>query len=312
MPLQLRHPTLFVPTLTFLRKSNPPLFLPVVSCQAIRAIEWRLPLPLQVQICVLLMQSLSRRRNTSTTNSSEPRKPDSKCLHHTPLNSSTSYSNSEETNGKPSDATHVSSDSVELKESSYSNFERKNRSERLRALWRNPEWRASMLAKRRSKESVQKKSEGLKQRWADPEWRDKMCRARIGRPAPNKGVSASPATRLRMSVAHRGRQKSLETRLRMSEARKAFTDNEEWRKYISESRKGKTKQYFALRREFRALYRDLKLWSDSHRARFGRLPHPDTFEFYVAPMMVFRIRRYLILRDTFGIEEAGIKVDIFS
>lgn len=198
-----------------------------------------------------------------------------------------------------------------LKES-YSADERRARSERLRSLWQDPEWRASMLAKRRSKESVRRKSEKLKAKWSNPDWRDKMCRARIGRPAPNKGTTPSKATRLRMSMARRGKPKSALTRQKMSIARRKIAENDDWRKVISESKKGKTRQYYTLRREFCALYRDLKLWSDSYRARYGRLPHPNTFESYVAPMMVFRIRRYLMLRDTLGIECAGITVDIFS
>lgn len=198
-----------------------------------------------------------------------------------------------------------------LKES-YSADERRARSERLRSLWQDPEWRASMLAKRRSKESVRRKSEKLKAKWSNPDWRDKMCQARIGRPAPNKGITPSKATRLRMSMARRGKPKSALTRQRMSIARRKVAENDDWRKVISESKTGKTRQYYALRREFSALYRDLKLWSDSYKARFGRLPHPNTFQTYVAPMMVFRIRRYLILRDTLGIESAGFAVDIFS
>lgn len=194
---------------------------------------------------------------------------------------------------------------------SYSAGERRARSERLRSLWKDPEWRASMLAKRRSKDSVQRKSDKLKAMWSDPAWRTMMRQARIGRPAPNKGIAPSKATRLRMSMVRRGKTKSEQTKHRMSVARRKIAENDDWCKVISDSKKGKTRQYFALRREFRALHRDLKLWSDSHRARYGCLPHPDTFEKYVAPMMVFRIRRYLMLRDTLGIESAGVTIDIF-
>lgn len=187
--------------------------------------------------------------------------------------------------------------------------QRRERSERLRALWRDPEWRETMLARRRTKDSMNRKSEALKQLWNDPVWREKMRQSRLGRPGPNKGVRFSAETRLRMSEAQRGRVISEETRRRMSRTKKNRSPADNWPKLISDSKKGKTRQYFAMRREFRALHQDLKLWSDSFKASYGRLPDSSTYERFVAPMMVFRIQRYLMLRDTFGRE---VKDDIIS
>lgn len=194
---------------------------------------------------------------------------------------------------------------------SYSLEERRTRSERLRALWRKPSWRESMLAKQRSEETLRRKSETLKKLWQDEAWRQKMRDARTGRSAPNKGVSASAVTRLRMSLARKGIPFSEETKRRMSVAKRIRPEGDDWPKLISESKKGKTREYFAMKREFRALHRDLKLWSDSYRSKFGRLPNATTFDRFVAPMMVFRIYRYLTLRETIG-DDADSKTDIFS
>lgn len=199
----------------------------------------------------------------------------------------------------------------QLKES-YSADERKSRSERLRALWRDPQWRASMIAKRRSSESVSRKSESFKRLWRDEGYRERMHKARLGRPSPNKGVTLSAATRFRISMARKGIPVSEETKRRMSLAKKNRPDGDTWPKLISESKKGKTREYFAMKREFRALHRDLKLWSNSFKTKYGRLPEANTFERFVAPMMVLRIRRYLTLRDTVGPDEKDIQNDIFS
>lgn len=195
---------------------------------------------------------------------------------------------------------------------SYSAEERKSRSERLQALWRDPQWRASMIAKRRSPESASRKRESFKRLWRDEGYRERMHKARLGRTSPNKGVTLSAATRLRMSMARKGIPVSEETKRRMSFAKRNRPDGDTWPKLISESKKGKTREYFAMKREFRALHSDLKLWSDSYRTKYGHLPKANTFERFVAPMMVLRIRRYLTLRDTVGSDEKDIKNDIFS
>lgn len=178
--------------------------------------------------------------------------------------------------------------------------ERSARSERLRAKWNDPAWRERLLKNRESPETVRKMSESAKLKWTDPAFREKMRAARLGRPAPNKGVSPSDITRLRMSIARRGVKKSEDTRRRMSEAKLNRPDGATWPQLISESKLGKTKEYFQMRREFRALHRDLKLWSDTYHAKYGKLPDASTCELFVAPMMVFRIRRYLTLRESFG------------
>lgn len=182
----------------------------------------------------------------------------------------------------------------------------------MRARWRDPEWKATQLAKRRTKEASRCRSEALKELWKDDEWREKMRQARLGRPAPNKGIPASQLTRLRMSMTRKGMVKSPETRRRMSIARRERPNRDEWRRLISESKKGKTREYFVLRREFKALHRDLKLWSDSYRAKHGRLPSSTSYDRIVAPIMVLRIRRYLMLRETLGLEVIDIKGDILT
>jgi hypothetical protein len=55
-----------------------------------------------------------------------------------------------------------------------------------------------------------------------------------------------------MSLARRGVKKSEETRRRMSEAKLQLPD-ESWKRLISESKLGKTRHYFQMRREYRAL-----------------------------------------------------------
>lgn len=115
-----------------------------------------------------------------------------------------------------------------------------------------------------------------------------------------------------MSVARKGSKLTEETKRKMSLAKLQRPDNDNWPRLISESKKGKTREYFQMRREFRALHRDLKLWSDSYRSMHGRLPKASNFEKYVAPMMVFRIRRYLTLRDTIGSDDPEIKSEIIS
>lgn len=194
----------------------------------------------------------------------------------------------------------------------YSEEERRARSERLRAKWQDPEWRAAMLAKRKEPAVLSRSRESARKLWKDPEHRAKQRAARLGRPAPNKGVSASASTRLRMSVARKGVPRTEETRKRMSAAKRNRPEGDEWPRLISESKKGKTREYFQMRREFRALYKDLKLWSDSYRTTHGRLPSPKTYESTVAPMMLFRIKRYLVLRDALGDDDPEIKREIIA
>lgn len=169
-----------------------------------------------------------------------------------------------------------------------------------------------MLSKMRAKPVLEHRSEMLKKLWKDDDFRRRMHQARLGRPAPNKGVPASPATRLRMSAGRRGIPVSKETRQRMSVAKRNRPEGDEWPRLISESKKGKTREYFAMRREFRALHRDLKLWSDSYRSKFGKLPSAKSYDKFVAPMMVLRIRRYLALRDTIGADEPEVKANIIA
>lgn len=194
----------------------------------------------------------------------------------------------------------------------YTPEERRARSDRLRDLWRDPTWRANMLTRRRQQDTVQKMSTAAKKCWSDPAFRARMRQSRLGRPAPNKGTPASAETRLRMSVARKGRPVSEATRRKMSLAKTVRPENDDWPRLISESKRGKTKEYFQMRREFRALHRDLKLWSDSYRSRYGKLPSANTYEMYVAPMMILRVRRYLMLRDIIGEDEPDTRKDIIS
>lgn len=169
-----------------------------------------------------------------------------------------------------------------------------------------------MLAKRKDPVTVARMREAARRLWRDPEHRARQRAARLGRRAPNKGVSPSDVTRMRMSIARKGVPRSEETRRRMSAAKLNRPEGDDWPRLISESKKGKTKDYFQIRREFRALHRDLKLWSDSYRATHGRLPSAQSYESSVAPMMVFRIKRYLILRDAIGDDDLDIKREIIS
>lgn len=191
----------------------------------------------------------------------------------------------------------------------FSEEERAARAARLRARWEDPAWRASMSGTGTTPDAsaaARRASAAARARWADPAYRARMAASRAGRVAWNKGVSPSGVTRLRMSVARRGVPKSAETRRRMSEARQGGEATDSWRMAISEGKKGKTKEYFQMRREFRALHRDLKLWSDLYRAQHGRLPNAKDCETVVAPMMVFRIRRYLTLRENFAQDEKAV------
>lgn len=115
-----------------------------------------------------------------------------------------------------------------------------------------------------------------------------------------------------MSLARKGQAISESTKRKMSQAKLKRPDGDNWPRLISESKRGKTKEYFAMRRELRALYKDLKLWSDSYRARYGRLPSANGVERYVAPMMIFRIRRYLTLRDVLGEDEPTLEREIIA
>lgn len=190
--------------------------------------------------------------------------------------------------------------------------ERAARSARLRAKWQDPAWRGAVLEKRRNALTTQKLSEAARIRWQNPEYRARMRQSRLGRVAYNKGVSPSKITRLRMSMARRGVKFSDETRKRMSDSKLVRPEGDTWPHLISESKRGKTREYFKMRREFRALHHDLKLWSDSYRSIHGRLPKASTYESRVAPMMVFRIRRYLTLRDSIGADDPKIRTDIIT
>lgn len=194
----------------------------------------------------------------------------------------------------------------------YTSEERRARSDRLREKWADPDWRAAMLGRRREEPTVSRRRDAAKRMWENPEYRARMRASRLGRPAPNKGVSASAVTKLRMSVARKGVTFSEERKRRMSRGKLCRPEGDDWPRRISEGKKGKTKEYFQVRREFRALHRDLKLWSDSYRARYGRLPSASSYDKFVAPMMVFRIRRYLTLRDAIGNDEPDAKKEIIS
>lgn len=193
----------------------------------------------------------------------------------------------------------------------YSPAERRARSERLRERWRDPQWRATMLERRKRADTVRKMSDSAKRLWQDPVYRTRMRQARLGRPAPNKGVSPSLVTRLRMSVTRKGVPVSDATKKKMSVAKLKRPEGDDWPRLISESKRGKTKEYFQMRREFRALHRDLKLWSDSYRSRYGKLPSTTSYQRFVAPMMLFRIKRYIVLRDAIGEDESDVP-DIIS
>lgn len=168
-----------------------------------------------------------------------------------------------------------------------------------------------MLERRKRADTVRKMSDSAKRLWQDPVYRTRMRQARLGRPAPNKGVSPSLVTRLRMSVTRKGVPVSDATKKKMSVAKLKRPEGDDWPRLISESKRGKTKEYFQMRREFRALHRDLKLWSDSYRSRYGKLPSTTSYQRFVAPMMLFRIKRYIVLRDAIGEDESDVP-DIIS
>lgn len=177
--------------------------------------------------------------------------------------------------------------------------ERPSQSEIMKAKWQDPTWRAAMLARRNTPEALAKRADAARRLWKDPSFRARMRAARLGRDAPNKGISPSDITRLRMSYSRRGVRKSEETKLRMSEAKLNRPPNDSWPRLISESKKGKSMEYFRMRREFRALHKDLLLWSDNFRARYGRLPRVDDYANYVhVPMLAMKIKRYLVLRQS--------------
>ncbi|KAI0561157.1 hypothetical protein FGB62_92g032 [Gracilaria domingensis] len=193
----------------------------------------------------------------------------------------------------------------------YSPAERRIRSERLKNLWNDPAWRERMLARRNEPEVLKKISDAAKANWNDPDFRERMRASRLGRTAPNKGQPASKATRLRMSLARKGVSMSKETRKKISQSRLNRAQEDDWPRLISQGKKGKTKEYFSMRREFRALHRDLMLWSDTYRTKYGRLPSASTYERFVAPMMIFRIKRYLMLKEAIGEDEPQAR-DIMS
>lgn len=56
-----------------------------------------------------------------------------------------------------------------------------SQSEKMKARWRDPEWRAAMLAKRRTSESLKRRSEAARKMWLDPAFRRKMRESRIGK-----------------------------------------------------------------------------------------------------------------------------------
>jgi hypothetical protein len=176
-------------------------------------------------------------------------------------------------------------------------FSGKSRSEVMKARWQDPVWRAAVLAKRSTPEAVQKRSAAAKRKWQDPEFRERQHAARIGRQAWNEGVSPNEVTRVRMSYARRGVKKSDATKMRMSASKLDRPAGDTWPRLISKSKRGKSRQYWALRREFRALHHDLKSWSDNYRATTGRLPRASTYAVEViAPMLAVKIKRYLVLK----------------
>ncbi|CAN8074929.1 unnamed protein product [Agarophyton chilense] len=193
------------------------------------------------------------------------------------------------------------------KRRTFTSTERRIRSERLKNLWSDPAWREQMLAKRRDPDVLKRISDAAKANWKDPEFRERMRASRMGRTAHNKGQPASKATRLRMSHARKGIPMSKDSRRKISQARLNRAPEDDWPRLISQSKKGKTKEYFALRREFRALHHDLMLWSDTYRTRYGALPSASTYERFVAPMMIFRIRRYLMLKEVLGDDEPQVR-----
>lgn len=125
-------------------------------------------------------------------------------------------------------------------------------------------------------------------------------------------MAPSDVTRLRMSVARKGVKKSEETKRRMSEAKLNLPDKS-WKKLISESKKGKTRHYFQMRREYRALKADLRLWSDSYRLTHGRLPKVSNYEAaVVAPMLALKVRRYITLSTNLDESEVSIGREILD
>jgi hypothetical protein len=54
------------------------------------------------------------------------------------------------------------------------------RSEKMKARWRDPVWRAAMLASRNTAEAARQRSDAARRKWQDPAFRKKMRAARVG------------------------------------------------------------------------------------------------------------------------------------
>eukprot|EP00871_Galdieria_phlegrea_P002419 jgi/Galph1/3178/GphlegSOOS_G1873.1 len=161
----------------------------------------------------------------------------------------------------------------------------KSRSQKIKSLWRDPAFRARNLAARRASDVLSKQSVAVKSRWKDPNYRNKVISALKGRIAWNRGKTLSLETRERMSIAAKKRH---QRRKQHSQFAGVFHQSDS--QHCSELQNHFQKQLFCL-------YSDLKLWSDNFRAIYTRLPRMSDVERSVAPVLLFKVKRYLELRN---------------
>ncbi|GJQ11680.1 hypothetical protein GpartN1_g3471.t1 [Galdieria partita] len=162
-----------------------------------------------------------------------------------------------------------------------------SRSTRLKLLWRDPEFRARNLAGRRARQVLLKQSINVRERWKNPEFRKKVCEALKGRSAWNKGKRLSTETRIRMSIAAKKRHELKRDRHVNCSASVLFVESQQ-----------NCELFQVLLQRLQYLYKDLKLWSDSFRSTYTRLPRMSDVEQSCAPILLLKINRYVELRNT--------------
>ncbi|KAJ8906581.1 hypothetical protein NDN08_003074 [Rhodosorus marinus] len=171
------------------------------------------------------------------------------------------------------------------------------RREKMKALWSDPEWRARVLAKRRSRAAIEKQSKSMSKKWEDDEFRTKVQESLKGKEPWNKGVPMPDETKRRISVVLRGSQKSPETRAKMSQAKQSVPMSQEGKNLISNQKRGKTKDYYKLKSDYELLKNDLQLWADSHRLKTGRpMREKDINSLVKQSHLLTKIKKYLELK----------------
>mmetsp|Transcript_8695 Transcript_8695/g.38687 ORF Transcript_8695/g.38687 Transcript_8695/m.38687 type:complete len:228 (-) Transcript_8695:3566-4249(-) len=172
-----------------------------------------------------------------------------------------------------------------------------SRREKMKALWSDPEWRARVLAKRRSRAAIEKQSKAMSKKWEDDEFRARVQESLKGKEPWNKGVPMPDETKRRISVVLRGSQKSPETRAKMSKAKQSVSMSQDGRDLISNQKRGKTKDYYKLKRDYELLKNDLQLWADSHRLKTGRpMRAKDVDSLVKQSHLLTKIKKYLELK----------------